>query len=437
MPDVPIIPPPIDPDLISPMPRAANLDSPTGTPMDLAPPDAELDMNDPMAAGLAAFFEHQAQFKHPTPGVETASAAPAQPSTAPTPPAGDGAAQGGQTSPPGSVPPPPSPPATPPEGSDETPPVPPQQVPPAVPPVTPPEPSATPPAATPPGTVPAPDSGEAPPPPAPPVTPPESWVPAGHVLIGERPIPESDLTNLLQVYDWSRSLPPESAQAINDLLSGQFVLVPRSQYDPASGRGAPPTPAYSGSGVEPSSATPPQEYLDPQLAAQVEQLRQQQAQLVQQQQQFVAQQQAQQRQALEAQVEAGKVTFQTAMSLSAPEVHYLTDKATRMQLLPSLIREHGGDVSKGMHAALEAAYWADPEFRGRHTTQEIDDQVDQTMLANQALNEKKQRAASLAGTSNPVVRTPPTAAPLTKETATRGMVNEIAAALSNGSPNGN
>lgn len=410
----------------------ANVNEPTGTPMDLAGSDLPVDLTDPMAAGLAAFFEHQAAFKHPTPGLESASAAPTSVE--------------GSTDDPGSTPVPPTEPST----------VTPDPAAPASPEVPDPESSTVPPtpdaptsqsptaaATVPPGEPPiTPDPATSPQ--ATPPVPPQSWVPAGHVLVGEVPIPEAQIPDLVRVYNWARSMPPELAQAIRDLESGNFILTPRSappqsQYSPpASGSGAPPSPYSSGAGAEQPPFDPSQS-LDPQLAAQVQWLAQQQAALMAQQQAQVAQQQAQQRATFEAQIDSAKTTFATdpSRNLSAPEMHYLTDRVAQMQMFPGLLRQHNNDISAAMVAALDAAYWADPEFRNRHNGQQVQSQVDQTMLANQALQQKRQRAASLAGTSAPISHTPPAAAPLTRDTATSGMVSAIAEALGASSNNGN
>lgn len=437
------------PDDVSPgnVPAAIeNAALPTGTPMDLAAPDQPVDLTDPMAAGLAAFFEHQQAFRHPTPGLDTASAAPLEAPVVepPTPtPAPEGTSRI-------SAPAQPPAPAQAPVVEEGSAPGAPTSTEPLS--TTPPVPAGDPESHP---QQPAPDPQLAATPPVSPdasglsAEPPASWVPAGHVIVGDRPIPETELPQLLRVYDWARSMPPELAQAIQDLQSGNFILTPRSapapypanpSYGPpASGSGVPPSPDSSGAGWgQPPQQFDPSQSLDPQLAAQVNYLAQQQAQIQQQMQAQAQAQQLAQRQAFEAQVESARNLFAADpnRNLSAPEMHYLTDKVASMQMFPALLRQHGGDVSKAMVAAFDAAYWADENFRSRHTNGQVQQQVDQTMLANQDMQLKRQRAASLAGTSTPVSRTPPPAAPLTRESAANGMVSEIAAALSGGSPNG-
>lgn len=265
--------------------------------------------------------------------------------------------------------------------------------------------------------------------------------------IADREVSREEAEQLLALYDWAAQLPPEAAQAVNDVLSGQYRLVPADQPEQA-------LPAASGSGPAPATFTPgvagavvpdvpqvnPNEFLDPQLAQYVQQVTAQQNAVIAQQQQMLADYQAQQQQIAQAQyeqeqsrmlqqVEMGQAQFAEAHpNFTAQEIDLIASQAAALQIVPTLMARNGGNAAAATQEALETAMWATPAFREKV----IQSQVDQYAQTVEQTAEKKRKASALAGSSGSVPRTAPAQRPMTKAEREQAMIREVAEAM-NGS----
>lgn len=265
--------------------------------------------------------------------------------------------------------------------------------------------------------------------------------------IADREVSREEAEQLLALYDWAAQLPPEAAQAVNDVLSGQYRLVPADQPEQAF-------PAASGSGPAPATFTPgvagavvpdvpqlnPNEFLDPQLAQYVQQVTAQQNAVIAQQQQMLADYQEQQQQIAQAQyqqeqsrmlqqVEIGQTQFAEAHPDFTPqEIDLIASQAAALQIVPTLMARNGGNAAAATQEALETAMWATPAFREKV----IQSQVDQYAQTVEQTAEKKRKASALAGSSGSVPRTAPAQRPMTKAEREQAMIREVAEAM-NGS----
>ena len=264
--------------------------------------------------------------------------------------------------------------------------------------------------------------------------------------INGRDISREEANQLLALYDWAATLPPESAQAINDVLSGQYYLAPVD-----STPSAPAPTAASGSGPSPATFTPgvagvgqtsvpaidPNRFVDPELAQYVQQVTDQQNALIAQQSQQLADYQAQQAQLaayqaqqeqdrLMQQVQVGQNTFSEQHPDFTPQdIDALVNQVATLQIVPSLMKKHAGNAAAAMSEAMETALWATPQFRDRA----IQSQIDQFAQTTEQTAQKKRKASALSGSSGSVARTAPDARPMTKAEREQAMIREVANAM--------
>lgn len=265
--------------------------------------------------------------------------------------------------------------------------------------------------------------------------------------IADREVSREEAEQLLALYDWAAQLPPDAAQAVNDVLSGQYRLVPADQPEQApsaaSGSGPAPatfTPGVAGAVVPDVPQLNPNEFLDPQLAQYVQQVTAQQNAVIAQQQQMLSDYQAQQQHIAQTQyqqeqsrmlqqVEVGQSQFAEAHpNFSAQEIDLIASQAAALQIVPTLMARNGGNAAAATQEALETAMWATPAFREKV----IQSQVDQYAQTVEQTSEKKRKASALAGSSGSVPRTAPAQRPLTKAEREQAMIREVAEAM-NGS----
>lgn len=277
---------------------------------------------------------------------------------------------------------------------------------------------------------------------------PETQEPGSYSING-RDISSEEANQLLALYDWAAKLPPESAQAINDVLSGQYYLAPvdgaYSAPAPTAASGSGPSPAtftpeVAGAGQAPAPTVPaidPNRFVDPELAQYVQQVTDQQNALIAQQSQQLADYQSQQAQlaAYQAQQEQDRLMQQVQMGqntfseqhpdFSANDLDVLVNQVASLQIVPALMKKHFGNAAAAMSEAMETALWATPQFRDRA----IQAQIDQFAQTTEQTAQKKRKASALSGSSGAVARTAPDARPMTKAEREQAMIREVANAM--------
>lgn len=268
------------------------------------------------------------------------------------------------------------------------------------------------------------------------------------VDIGDWQLPIEHVPAVRELYDWATSLVPEQHQAINDLLSGNYYLVPRDPsqlaqpgqpgYVPVQGSGG-GSPVHEPPVTQPPAPAPtppidPGAFLDP-AAAQHMQALQDRIDAMAAQQQVQAQQQAeqqfsQQQAVLQAGLIAAKDEFKAAHQLTDADLDRVIARTTSMQVIPGLIASNPGNPKAAFVGGFEAALYSDPVLRHQAIQREAAIEAERA----RKLTEKKGRASSVGGTGGPVPRTAPARRPLTPEQAVDGMTAEIEAAM-NGAGN--
>lgn len=255
-------------------------------------------------------------------------------------------------------------------------------------------------------------------------------------------------------------LNPLQTQAINDLLSGQYHLVPANPAASGSGPVPPGAPAPGGYGqpgqpttpspyapaqpaIDPTLTPPvinPDDFSDPDLARAVlatqQQTQAQLAALIQSQeldrarQAELLQYQAQQQQ--QTMREAGDkaiADYATSKNLDPESRDRLITAATQLQIGDRVHRKHNGNTYAAMTEILDTAYWTTPEFRDRA----IQDQIAGFTAGAQVTNERKAKAAAVSGGGSAVPRVAPAAnvGAMSKDQRQKAMVEELRGVMEN------
>lgn len=133
------------------------------------------------------------------------------------------------------------------------------------------------------------------------------------------------------------------------------------------------------------------------------------------------------RAATDAAIDAGIEAFREANPLSDTQFDSVMQRATDLQVLPSLVTRFNGDVSAAMQEALGTAMWSDPNLREELVQYRLN-AIGEQQVETKA---RKQRAASLSGGSGSVPGSRTSAAPvtLTPEQHRDAMVQKIAAEI--------
>lgn len=239
----------------------------------------------------------------------------------------------------------------------------------------------------------------------------------------DRTLSRSDAEEALRVMDWSRGLQPDHVQAIDAVLSGEYVLVSRAEYE-ASNRAA-PAATGAAAGMAPSPTFDDDDDLDPAIRARFDHLNQTIEGLTSQQQQVLQRQQQENHAQVIARVTEGANRFATAHALTADESRSLQERVVSMQILPGYAATYNNDAAMAMEKAMEAVYWTDDTFRQR----EVDKRLAAEAKSKTDTQVRTRKAGSLTGGGGSVPRVE--AAP-TKEDMRGGMVKEIADAMNGG-----
>lgn len=267
------------------------------------------------------------------------------------------------------------------------------------------------------------DEPPATPPATPPAPPAADPIGEDYIRINGKLYPRSQEEQLGQLIDWSMQ------QILNAPVEPQVpVQPPVSQPQPP----APQEPAWD-----------PQQFVDPDLAQAVDQRfeqslspLEQKVDLLLQQQQVAAQAAAAARQReLDEMAELALADVQQRFGLSDEERANL-ELATVQGGFGAVIAPRFPNPQEGFVAALEAAYWATPEFRSRAIQSAASEAAEQARVAaeqqaaTQQREARKSRAGALAGNGSSLTRQ--VAPPSTKQERRAAMVDRFAQAMNEG-----
>ncbi len=286
--------------------------------------------------------------------------------------------------------------------------------------------------------------------------------------VGNRSLPFDEAVKALQAYDWAQGLSPDQTNAIDGVLNGQFLLVPRDQaaeiermyqerwqaeqqaqlqgQAPVPGQFPPATPTVPGQ-VQPQSSPTvpvpppsfnPDDYADPKLAQEMHiymQGMQAQLQALQQplQQVQLTQEELQMQQA-EARMNIGAEAFQTAYELDDQAMLTIRQAFANSQTFTAYLQQYGGDYTKAVQAGLEATYWQIPEFRQQAIAKQAQAQAQVNQAAHEQQQQVMQQQASLTGAGGSVSRneTPPDPRTLSGQQRTTALAAAIEKAQKEG-----
>lgn len=235
------------------------------------------------------------------------------------------------------------------------------------------------------------------------------------------------------VLAWFQSQSPETLQAIADLTSGRFALVPIEQVraDGTYAGTAPVTPPADASGQQSDPLAQFAE-VEPEVAAF---MREQQAEIArlrdaeQARESTTIQQEQERVRQIAIEVRQEMMT----RGLSEQEVIAVEQHLVDLQVIPALVQQHNGDHRAAFLAGLEASAYMIPEIREKliappaptDTPPVVDE--DARILAEN--NQRKRRAASVASSSGSLAHQPadPSTLPPAERAAARRsqMADEI------------
>lgn len=235
--------------------------------------------------------------------------------------------------------------------------------------------------------------------------------------------PRSDIEAALQTYDWARGLPPDALSGIDAFLSGDYVLVPRSQVE--AGGVSSSAPASTG-GQTPSSVDDDLDDLDPAAAARLRTMQQEIDSLRQATQSQVQASQTQREQDLLAAIDRGGAAFAASHDLTTEELERVYNTAARLSTIQTGMQANPNDMDKAVSHALDLAYLSDADFRQR----EIDRLSTKKVEEQRVLAERKARAGAVTASSGSITKPSPTPpSQMTGPERDKAIADEIAAAM--------
>jgi len=240
------------------------------------------------------------------------------------------------------------------------------------------------------------------------------------ITIGDREFNPAETQALLELANWASSLTPQQQAEVNNALSGNYVLTPREQT-PAPA----PAPAPVATSLDPSllPLEEGEEEIDPRAAQRISEL---EARV--QANETATQQTLQQQQVAE--INVAMEAFTTERNISPADSARLQQSVIQSQILVPSIRQHNGDLSAGTRAAMESAYWNDPQLREAELTSRILARDEKDRESKSKTSAKKRKSSSLSGSGGSVSRTNPQ--PSTKPDRRQAMVEELSAHMGSG-----
>lgn len=240
------------------------------------------------------------------------------------------------------------------------------------------------------------------------------------------------LSHAVRLQGWYNRLNNDQLQAIDALLSNQYVLVP------ATASVAPQTPPQQ---TQPQATVPVSpsptvddgagEWLDPRAEAEIAALRNQLTQMQQSFQQNLAplvQTQANtQLQQNIAAIERAESAFRANYTLDDTIFKTIQDSVIQAGILPSLLPQHNGNVEAATRQAYEMMFWTTPAFREAHLGARASSDLAEAAQADQAEVDRKKKLTALSPSSGGSVPRPSTRTPQTKDDRHAGMVELIRA----------
>lgn len=238
------------------------------------------------------------------------------------------------------------------------------------------------------------------------------------------------LSHAVRLQGWYDQLRTDQVQAIDAMLSGQYVLVPASASvaPPPGQQTQPPTtpPAPPSSSADEGAG----EWLDPRAEAEITALRNQITELQQTFQQSLTpvlqQQQDVQLQQRIASITNAETAFRASYNLDDATFTQVQNAVVQAGILPSLLPRHNGDVEAATRQAYEMMFWTTPSFRENHLGARAASDLADAAKANQDEIDRKKKLTALSPSSGGSVPRP-SRTPQTKDDRHAGMVELIRA----------
>lgn len=220
------------------------------------------------------------------------------------------------------------------------------------------------------------------------------------IRLGDREIPAAEVEEALALKAWGDGLDANSVEAIGALLSGDYILVPRAEYE--ASQSASTQQSQSNQPADTDDDT--DDYLDPRAAAEIAALKQQVGSLTQTYQQTAADD-------MRLQINAAKESYAEKMNLNPTELAELESRLVGMRVLPALA-QNAPNYQAAVEQGLDLAYWNTESFRER----ELDTRLTDTREEQKVTQTRKRKASALSGSGGSVSRSEkqPAATPATR-----------------------
>lgn len=249
--------------------------------------------------------------------------------------------------------------------------------------------------------------------------------------LGDRTLTASEAEAVLGLMEWSNALSQDDANRIQDLLSGQYELAPRTPTATPSTPAPVPTVGSVLDGVEFD------EFTDPRLIAAFKSLETQQSEKYAALEAKYAAVEASTNQVqmseLERSVTQARDIIMERHGLDAGQFDYLSQQTVNSGIVGHLSTTSQLEGVALFDAAFEQTLWNDPKLRSEMIDRQIEAKVSssqQELSAIQATNrDKKTRAAAVSSNGGSVPRTAPSPRDMTPQQREHAMAEEIAAAM--------
>lgn len=222
-----------------------------------------------------------------------------------------------------------------------------------------------------------------------------------HTFYASMSLPEDQIQSveehIVELLEWERALPAGAGELFDAVLSDQYVLVPKAQWEqtpmsPQSRTAAAPPPPAS-----PDAAETQGDYLDEALAERVEQLDTRLNELGQKQQMTATEyEQNRWRQQFQTGLNEGMVEFAAAHDLSETDVKQIATAVGKQGIYPAFYQAANNDAKQATMQAFEAYYWTQPAYRKAELAKEAEAERQR----QQETRAKKRAAASLSSSSS-------------------------------------